>query len=303
MLCAWLTRAGIVLAAVLTSKVVRAASGGRFGSSKADYGMDEEYAKIARQRPTFAVYALINNVACERCYMNASFLDKARKCLPRSVNLRTKTCLSEEQYLLEYRCYVKRLRMELKQLYCLLPHNLQHPAPLIRWPSRRPHRQVFYADNASDFGEDESQPNRGKATSGEYELRPDGHRPYRRQEPGGLGESSTPPEVKDYGDEIDRWRENYWKNHRYAYTDDNIDDMHDAGIDQHHKSGRPPSRQQNRRQTTESPDSEEANDSGEEARKNQPYHRRDPSRNAADHVRRGAPREEYDADQRRCLEQ
>ncbi|KAH8010180.1 hypothetical protein HPB51_025615 [Rhipicephalus microplus] len=171
------------------------------------------------------------------------------------------------------------------------------PAPLIRWPSRRPHHQVFYADNASDFGEDESQPNRGKATSGEYELRPDGHRPYRRQEPGGLGESSTPPEVKDYGDEIDRWRENYWKNRRYAYTDDNVDDMHDAGIDQHHKSGRPPSRQQNRRQTTESPDSEEANGSGEEARKNQPYRRRDPSRNAADHDRRGAPREKYDADQ------
>ncbi|KAH8010181.1 hypothetical protein HPB51_025616 [Rhipicephalus microplus] len=66
MLCAWLTRAGILLATVLISKVVRAASGGRFGSSKADYGMDEEYAKIARQRPTFAVYALINNVACGR---------------------------------------------------------------------------------------------------------------------------------------------------------------------------------------------------------------------------------------------
>ncbi|KAL1486629.1 hypothetical protein MTO96_008957, partial [Rhipicephalus appendiculatus] len=62
MLCAWLTRAGVLVAAVLSSKVVRAAGGS--DSSNAEYGMDEEYAKIARERPTFAVYALINNVAC-----------------------------------------------------------------------------------------------------------------------------------------------------------------------------------------------------------------------------------------------
>lgn len=317
------------MAAVLSSKVVRAASGGGFDSSKVEYGMDEEYAKIARERPTFAVYALINNVACERCYMNASFLDKAKKCLPRSVNLKTKTCLSEEQYLLEYgdnamgivRCYVKRLRMELKQLYCLLRANelSQNPglnvtptaapeasthAPLIRWPSRRPYRQVFYADNASDFGGDEVQPNRAKPTSGENDLHPDGHRPYRRPdtEDEESGSSRAPPGENDYGDEIDRWRENYWKKRRYVYTDDHVDDMDDAADERHQESGRPPRRQPNRRKAEESPDSEEANDSGEETQKSRPYRRRGPSGNAADDGRRRAPQGDYDADQGDALD-
>ncbi|KAL1447735.1 hypothetical protein MTO96_028383 [Rhipicephalus appendiculatus] len=214
------------------------------------------------------------------------------------------------------RCYVKRLRMELKQLYCLLKANeLSHNpglnvaptaapqsstlAPLIRWPSRRPYRQVFYADNASDFGDDEDQPNRAKTMSDEYELHPDGHRPYRRPDPRDKdsGESSAPPGENDYGDEIDRWRENYWKKRRYVYTDDNVDDMDDADGEQQQQNGRPPRRQENGRKTEGSPDSEDANDSGEEPQESRPYRRRGPSGNAADDGRRGVPQGDYDADQ------
>ncbi|XP_037510022.2 sarcoplasmic reticulum histidine-rich calcium-binding protein-like [Rhipicephalus sanguineus] len=206
--------------------------------------------------------------------------------------------------------------MELKQLYCLLRANelsqnpglnvaptaapeASTPAPLIRWPSRRPYRQVFYADNASDFGGDEVQPNRAKPTSGEYDLHPDGHRPYRRPdtEDEESGSSRAPPGENDYGDEIDRWRDNYWKKRRYVYTDDNADDMDEAADERHQESGRPPRRQPNRRKAEGSPDSEEANDSGEEPQKSRPYRRRGPSGNAADDSRTRVPQGDYDADQ------
>ncbi|KAH6938409.1 hypothetical protein HPB50_009139 [Hyalomma asiaticum] len=315
MLCTWLSWVSVLVAAVLSSKVVPVASGDRLSTSKAAYGMNEEHAKLTRERPTFAVYALINNVACERCFTNASFLDKAKKCLPRSVNLKTKTCLREEQYLLEYRCYVKRLRMKMEQLYCLLRANELSPnpglnvapteaspdstaEPLIRWPSRRPYRQVFYADNSSDFSGSEVQPSPPEPSTGAYELHPDGHRPYRRpdQEDKESGDSSAPPGEDDYGDEISRWRENYWKKHRYVPNEDNDGDIDDDADGQHQESGRQPRRQQNRRKGVASPNLEDATEASDELQ-SRPYRRRGLSGSAAGSGRKRAPQRDYDGDQ------
>ncbi|XP_077553402.1 uncharacterized protein LOC144168257 [Haemaphysalis longicornis] len=69
--------------------------------SSSDF-LDAKHAALVRERPMFAVYALINNVACERCGTSKSFLKQARKCLPKSVNLKTPVCMREEQYLKEY---------------------------------------------------------------------------------------------------------------------------------------------------------------------------------------------------------
>lgn len=90
-----------------------------------------EYAKIVQERPHFGVYALINNVACERCGMKARNLQKASSCLPKNVDAKKPVCMHEEQYLLEYgdkatdllECYINYLEVKLEQLYCLLKAN------------------------------------------------------------------------------------------------------------------------------------------------------------------------------------
>lgn len=90
-----------------------------------------EYAKIVQERPQFGVYALINNVACERCGMKARNLQKASSCLPKNVDAKKPVCMHEEEYLLEYgdkamdllECYVNYLEVKLEQLYCLLKAN------------------------------------------------------------------------------------------------------------------------------------------------------------------------------------
>nr|XP_050043226.2 sarcoplasmic reticulum histidine-rich calcium-binding protein-like [Dermacentor andersoni]XP_054932016.1 sarcoplasmic reticulum histidine-rich calcium-binding protein-like [Dermacentor andersoni]XP_054932017.1 sarcoplasmic reticulum histidine-rich calcium-binding protein-like [Dermacentor andersoni] len=328
MLCAWFTRLDVLVVAVMSSSMVRATGVGGAESSKTEYGIDEEYVKLARERPTFAVYVLINNVACERCRMNASFLDKARKCLPRSVNLKTKICLREEQYLLEYgdnvmgivRCYVKSLHMKLETLYCLLranelaenpgldvvPTATQPPTrvPLIRWPSRRPFRQMLAAGNVSEIGDKEAQPNRAELAAGEYELHPDGHRPYRRPDPDDESTrgDSAPPGANDYDDEIARWREDYWKKRRYVYSEDNDGDMvHSAG-GEHHESDRPPRWQQHRRKSEESPDLEDSNGSSDERQKSRPNRRRGAAGNDRDNYRGRAPQGGYKTDQDDALE-
>lgn len=90
-----------------------------------------EYARIIQERPHFGVYALINNVACERCGMKARSLQKASSCLPENVDAKKPVCMGEEQYLLEYGdnamdlldCYINYLEVKLEQLYCLLKAN------------------------------------------------------------------------------------------------------------------------------------------------------------------------------------
>lgn len=320
MLCAWLTWAGVLIVAVMPSSVLCAASGSGVQSSQTAYNIEEEYVKLARERPTFAVYALINNVACERCRMNASFLDKAKKCLPRSVNLKTKTCITEEQYLLEYgdnamgivSCYVKRLHMTLEKLYCLLRANelMENPGldvastatrsstrgPLIRWPRRKPYRQVLAAGNASEYGDKEVRPYNVEPAAGEYELHPDGHRPYRRPDPDyeGTRGDSAPPEEKDYDDEIARWREDYWKKRRYIYNEDNDGDMVDSAGGQHQESNRPPRWQQRRRKNEDSPDLGDSNGSSDERQKSRPYRRHGAAGNSWDNGHGRAPQGGYD---------
>lgn len=99
--------------------------------------LDEKHTALVRERPMFAVYALINNVACERCGTSKSFLEEARKCLPKSVNLKTPVCMREEQYLKEYgenapgvlKCYQEVLSMKADQLQCLLEANHLEESP------------------------------------------------------------------------------------------------------------------------------------------------------------------------------
>lgn len=99
--------------------------------------LDPKHTELVRKRPLFAVYALINNVACERCGTSKSLLEQVRNCLPRTVNLQKPVCMREEQYLKEYgenavgviECYRENLFMKPDQLQCLLDANHMEKSP------------------------------------------------------------------------------------------------------------------------------------------------------------------------------
>lgn len=125
----WFTWFRPFILAGLSSRVISASTG--TDGSEAERDLAAEYMKLVRERPKFVVYALINNVACGRCGTTSLFLEEARVCLPRSVNLKKTICLKEEQYLLEYgdnamgivRCYLKTLRMGVERVQCLMKAN------------------------------------------------------------------------------------------------------------------------------------------------------------------------------------
>lgn len=127
----WLAVAAAFSSGAITSVLL---AGGVHSSS--DF-LDAKHMEMVTKRPMFAVYALINNVACERCGTSKSFLEQARKCLPKSVNLKTPVCMREEQYLKEYgdnapgvlKCYQEVLSLKADQLHCLLEANHLEESP------------------------------------------------------------------------------------------------------------------------------------------------------------------------------
>ncbi|KAL1484624.1 hypothetical protein MTO96_032489, partial [Rhipicephalus appendiculatus] len=77
-----------------------------------------------------------------RCGVKAKSLQKASSCLPKNVDAKKPVCMREEQYLLEYECYINYLEVKLEQLYCLLKANEVDKTPGLS-TTAKPARALF----------------------------------------------------------------------------------------------------------------------------------------------------------------